>query len=432
MSVFTIYCHGTGGHRHKEDKEIIANFGRSAQQCGTEYKDFLILDGVGGNASKKKHPGFAMAGTFNWADKQRRPKGSTHQELGGNSDRSGRGGGSVVNKMTGHGLEDNARHAAVVIANLKPMPDTVNLIGWSRGAVTALRIANLLNNPDHDTIGGLFPQIKVNIFAVDPVAGNKDGLGDRGRYYSMIPRSVKNYVGILATGENRKTFLPQDLSRIQIQSPMDSNVIFLPFPGKHSTVAQNCDKLAEDVSNIVWSLADHFLKKFGSKPGTDSPLKTLEFMLEAYSVLVRKKNELSKIVQKGVFQRAIGKGFAERPLKNQLDDYTMHTNYFVNEHHRQLFRRCAPLLYLWLFTRQFVAGNDFPRTVQSDHPVFRELHRLGGQRDFILSLQDLEVVNQHNVAYNLPPAGKFFKAEARTNLHSTQQHANLWEMGLLW
>ena len=45
MSVFTIYCHGTGGHRDKSDDEIVAFMGRRA--TGVEYSNFLILDGVG-------------------------------------------------------------------------------------------------------------------------------------------------------------------------------------------------------------------------------------------------------------------------------------------------------------------------------------------------------------------------------------------------
>ena len=80
MSVFTIYCHGTGGHRDKPDKEIVAAMGRRA--VGTEYTNYLILDGVGAKPRNKegKNP---MAGTFNWADRDKAPKGKTPVELGG-------------------------------------------------------------------------------------------------------------------------------------------------------------------------------------------------------------------------------------------------------------------------------------------------------------------------------------------------------------
>jgi hypothetical protein len=167
MSVFTIYCHGTGGHRDKPDKEIVAFFGRRA--AGTEYQDYLILDGVAGSPKNKegKNP---MAGTFNWADKNKAPEGDTPLELGG-----GKVKGSLAASATGHGVDDDTRHAIVTIANLRELPETVNLIGWSRGAVTCLTIANMLYDPS--TTEGLFRQIKVNIFAVDPVAGAEAGQG---------------------------------------------------------------------------------------------------------------------------------------------------------------------------------------------------------------------------------------------------------------
>ena len=46
MSVFSIYNHGSGGHRDKPDDEIVAYMGRYA--TGEEYVNFLITDGVGG------------------------------------------------------------------------------------------------------------------------------------------------------------------------------------------------------------------------------------------------------------------------------------------------------------------------------------------------------------------------------------------------
>ena len=78
---------------------------------------------------------------------------------------------------SGFGVEDNARHAIVTIANLDTLPQTINMIGWSRGAVTALVIANLLFDPS--TTEGLFRQVNVNIFAIDPVAECKE----LSRYY---------------------------------------------------------------------------------------------------------------------------------------------------------------------------------------------------------------------------------------------------------
>src|SRR5580698_487313 len=124
--IFTIYCHGSGGHRDKADKELVVFLGKHA--VGEEYKDYLILDGVGGKptTTKAQNP---MAGTFNWADKNKSAKGKTSVELGG-----GKTKGAIAANATGFGVEDNARHAVVTIANLPKPPKTVNMVGWSRGS----------------------------------------------------------------------------------------------------------------------------------------------------------------------------------------------------------------------------------------------------------------------------------------------------------
>jgi hypothetical protein len=44
-NTFTLFCHGTGSHRTRSDKEIITEFGKQA--AGLEYRDYLILDGPG-------------------------------------------------------------------------------------------------------------------------------------------------------------------------------------------------------------------------------------------------------------------------------------------------------------------------------------------------------------------------------------------------
>jgi hypothetical protein len=424
MSVFTIYCHGSGGHRHKADKEIVANFGRKA--TGREYQDYLILDGVGGAASKKKYPGFAMTGSFNWADKNKSPKGRTAAELGGGHATSGGFFGSKRANAAGEGVEDNARHALVTLANLNPLPTNVNMIGWSRGAVTALVIANMMYDPT--STEGLFRSIDVNIFAVDPVAGKEAGHGPNAETRRFIPPTVKNYLGILATGENRLTFKPQDLSRVHIGDPNASNVAFLPFPGKHSTVAQNCDRRAVEVSDIIWTLADRFLKTFGTRQKTQPPLQTLTGILEAYSGIVVKKPIYDSIKQKGAYQRMIGKGFGKREFNQHLHHYTSYAGYFINEHHRQVFLLCCPNVYDWLFTTRYGVDGGFARTVQADDSVYNELNQLRFCQDLIRSLAQLGVKPEQKSAFNLPPAGQFFDVNAG---RSVQVDSDLGQMGLL-
>lgn len=418
MSVFTIYCHGSGGHRDKPDKEIVSYMGRRA--VGTEYQDYLILDGVGGKPSKgNPNP---MAGTFNWADRNKAPKGNTPLELGGGKSI----GNALKANLAGHGVEDNARHAVVAIANLRQLPDTINLVGWSRGAITCLVIANLLFDPS--TTEGLFRSIKLNIFAIDPVAGMEAGVGPDSESRRLIPPTVKNYVGVLAAGENRTTFAPQDLSRVQVSSKASSNVIFLPFPGKHSTVAQDNDPKGIMVSDICFNLAHRFFDHFGStqQSGAPRPMNNLD-MLEGYSKMIV-DSAYGKIKQKGLFQRAIGKGFGQRDFAKKLDQYTQNSAYFINEHHRVLFETACPNLYSWLFTRATVMPGLSSKMVASNSTIGREVANAWSVRpNFISSLENLDVeIVGTNI--RLPAPGS--SCDPR-QLNDLQASANMRSMGLL-
>jgi hypothetical protein len=418
MAVFTILCHGSGGHRSKPDKEIVAFLGR--RMAGTEYEDYLILDGVGGTPQDKsgKNP---MAGTFDWADKNKGKKsGKVSVEMGGSNTKAGSAvagggrfkygresapiGGAMGSNIVGYGVEDNARHAIVTIANLPQLPDTINLIGWSRGAVTALVIANMLYDPT--TTEGLFRQIDLNIFAVDPVAGDKAGTKDGAESRRLITSNVKNYLGCLNTGENRNTFSPQDLSRVIVADAAQSNVMFLPFPGKHDSCAQNSNPKAREVSDIAWSMAFRFLQHFGTQI-TPTPMTFGDRdCLARYCAITVKGDEYGKVKQSGFKQFLIGKGFGERSMKSDLASYTRNSDYFVNEHHGALFERLMPRLHSWLFTKGQLSPGLASRKVASSSPIGQEIAAAGAVGAHVLpSLALLGVSMDDGGFVTLPAPG---------------------------
>jgi uncharacterized protein DUF5621 len=431
MSVFTIYCHGTGGHRDKDDSEIVAFMGRRAK--GTEYADYLILDGVAGKPKNKSglNP---MAGSFNCADRGKSAKGRTPKELGGGHSTTNSVIGRGVASASGEGVEDNARHAIVTIADVAErygLPDTINLVGWSRGAVTCLVIANMLYDPT--SAEGLFRTVKVNIFAVDPVAGQEAGHGKDAESRRLVPPSVRNYLGILATGENRETFKPQDLSRVQVVDAASTNLMFLPFPGKHSTVAKS-DDATKEVSSIIFTLAHRFFDKFGSHQRDKPSMLANGEMLERYSGIVVRRSAYGKIKQKGAVQWLIGGGitgggFGKRDVASNLDQYTRSSAYFVNEHHRVLFEALCPALYEWLFepakaSQQGLTG----RTVDQSHAIGREVVGARGVRpDFIESLGSLGV-ELNGSWVKLPAPGSSYDPRA---VHNLQARGSLTQMGVL-
>jgi len=435
MTVFTIYNHGSGGHRDKNDSEIVAFMGRRAM--GTEYKDFLITDGVGG--TPKNSQGLnPQAGTFDVADRNKSLKGGSLR-----SDDASEKGSKIAAKLVGLfsksnsaniqglGVFDNAQHAIITIANLEPRPKTLNMVGWSRGAITCGVIAHMLYDPA--TTEGLFRDIDVNIFAIDPVAGGAEGHGMNAESRRTLSPNVKNYVCVLATGENRNTFAPQDLTRLHVTDPTQTNIVFLPFPGKHSTVAKNSDQKSKDISDIVWSMAHQFLQRFGTRQSQSATLLSRSEFLNSYSAVVNKKKTLSKIKQKGLKQKLIGQGFGKRTMATEMEKYVVNSEYFVNEHHRALFHLTCPELFSWLFTLKHFQPGLQSKAVAPGSAIGKELSRFTPTSQFFSSLAMLGVSRGggpmgQGSHYTLPGPAACFDAKGVMNL---AVHGDMSRMGLL-
>jgi len=260
LNVFTLFCHGTGSHRTRTDKDVITEFGKLASEQG--YQDYLILDGpgpAGGDGGSVLDAENPLPGRFDPYTRPKVPK--SRQELVN----AGFEGKSLKNPdfmslkkssnlrggVGGSGWDDNVMHAIATISELDSLPSRINMIGWSRGAVTCTKTSYQL----HD----IYPQIAVNIFSIDPVAGpwNKDK-GDT----STIKENVRNYVATLMMSEKRTVMQPQDKARMTISKM--TNAIFLPFPGVHNTaVALRASE--GEVAQVVWSIAYSFLTHFGSR-----------------------------------------------------------------------------------------------------------------------------------------------------------------------
>ncbi|HMP59761.1 MAG TPA: hypothetical protein PKD86_10435, partial [Gemmatales bacterium] len=259
-----------------------------------------------------------------------------------------------MGNLAGHGWSDNVTKIAYALSAMNALPDTINLAGWSRGAVTCIMAANKIYE--------LFPEIKVNIFAIDPVAGfgNNEVSGDFNKRRTLPP-SVRNFIAVLAIHEKRGFFNPVDATKIRI-SPRNSegaNILFLPMPGKHDS--QTKQKDTDDPSsflNLPSKVTHHLAFKFLSQFGTNfingfDRSHGLRAVLELYSEMLLNWSGLEKsLTNKGMGQRAQG-GFGKRGFAKtkELQRYTMHSNYFVNEHHRAVFRQVHPEVYDVIFSR---------------------------------------------------------------------------------
>ena len=330
--VFTFYCHGTGAARdHNVNTEIVNFFAH--QRLAQEYISMLILDGVG---KAPKAAGHYMAGEFVY----NATLGPTFKEKVTSKS-------PTFAQMNGSGVKCNINFAMEIFENQIPTHTvkTVNMIGWSRGAVTCIRLANKLVTK--------WPNLNINIFAVDPVVGGDKGFDEAKPDNKNIPAQVKNLLVILATGEKRTSFTPQDASLLN--APASTNAIFLPMSGVHDTVAKVGTGNLTHVSNVVFSMAGQFLEKFGTTPAKAGNLKDIEY-LEQYSQMMLNSAEYATIrSSKGVGIKIQDRfttklfNFHRRDFVKALESYVMNPDFFINLHHRRCFKSVFPQLFTYLF-----------------------------------------------------------------------------------
>jgi len=362
MTTFTVYCHGTGFNRIKgfQKDELVAWFhnntkGVEATLDGEEVTNgtYLINEGPGhsGNdipqpqnvnpitgSGRKNRSFFKRINPFN--------KPSFKDHLHGNT-----GGPKSFAKLkgsvSGQGWDENVIRTVNIIQELKfghgQNIDRVNMVGWSRGAITCIRIAHHM----YEIFG---TSIECNIFAVDPVAGSD--AGDKMLDTQVLQANVKNYIGILAMHEMRKTFSPQDWSRIGVD-PNATTAIMLPMPGVHN--AQVIPSNPADSAYVTRNLACGFLNAFGTqvKGVPYGYLNTPLAMCIAYGKLVLSLSEHRSYQSHGIGDRVVGTGLRRRNFAkhSKMDNYTRggKESYWINEHHRACFAAAFPGVYQFIF-----------------------------------------------------------------------------------
>ena len=493
---FTIFCHGTGGHRHGRDLELISELGAAYWGRGETndenafyrqhyQKTFLILDGPGTTNMPATSggepiglatlfdPRHAMPGDFvpNTLDKPLKLTGRVSDtKLKKTFFLAQRG------EFMGDGWDDNVAHALFVLDHLKEQgrfPERINLAGWSRGSVTCLKLANAIEGryaagrPFYvqkdltkgyaaDNLRVFYPAlskgelvspdaIEINMFLIDPVPGRfgADGLtfgSDRSdeifppdeQDYQVIPGMVRRCIITLANDEQREGFAPLDADDIRVLHPERSSVVWLPFPGIHSTQVRMEPRDPDDFHNVppvrdqltavphlAWDLAWRFMttcgtrfernliadEKFGGR------LRTPQEICELYSNVWNRKEMYHQARNRGLGQRIMGGlmprlytgyPFAGREFwgKNPLQlprhrkdlftaefgVYVEHPGFFINEHHRWCFQRAYPSLYRHLFTLPTVekpvpssAAAELKTIRQGSPELWRQLERCGVQ-----------------------------------------------------
>lgn len=132
---------------------------------------------------------------------------------------------------------------------------TVNLAGHSRGSITCFKIANRLHKSDATT------GCHVNIFAIDPVAGNL-GMINSGVYKDIVLQSnIDSAYMFLAETERRTAFRPYIDKRF-IQGLYDHRMDTIP--GNHGGINELKASARHESADVVLHHAISFLRRNGT------------------------------------------------------------------------------------------------------------------------------------------------------------------------
>ncbi len=242
--------------------------------------------------------------------------------------------------VTGHGWEQNVTQAMTIIQFIHAASpiSVINMAGWSRGAVTCHMLSNALAS-DPKT-----QNIKINIFAADPVAGP----GNRADpTKNKLPANVANYFAIVAENENRSIMKPVNVAQIMSDSHgMGQNLKVISMPGEHNTGVLKGTPLGK----LVWFLAHKFLTKHGTQLTGGIQLTHVD-VCECYAGIRMYMSD---------FREMHGSAGAQlgRTDRNVVNHFAQH-HFWVNEHHVGQFMKAFPLVAPTITNPNLLANGGF-------------------------------------------------------------------------
>lgn len=290
MTVLTIFFCGTGSSKFDTsnpaywDGELISTL---ASHCmGKEFAEWLLIDGPGsGNLQNDElwvqsgnypdyigtafghgwnenvnHALHLIKGNFNWQREKLTKEQYVQLKNAGVPIHDIEVTGSYFWRKYNYGdrfITQQQLQQQIIKMNRKDgiIPTRVNLVGWSRGAVSCHMLANAMYE---DTV---LRDIPVNIYAVDPVPGPLNFQAER----VTLRRNVAEYVGFYARDERSKGF--------SCVVPIVENTTSLhiyPMAGRHATLVGNASangdfgpKTLPESGRIVRHFAEVCLHRWG-------------------------------------------------------------------------------------------------------------------------------------------------------------------------
>lgn len=334
-----VFCCGTGEHRDNRGNIVIEAY-RAVQSTGGTCH---IIDGVG---QKVHRVGKNLRAFKKWNKYER-----DYLKLDNKHK-------NATSGLTGYGVYDNIRNGYVwVYENMGYDTTDVNLVGWSRGAVECIMLAH--------SIYRTFNSVRINIFAIDPVAGGILGvcnpyLAPQGKFDktgitgkpNRLAAGVNEYYGVVAeqiSGAVKKPVFNSVRPKFGKNNAYGNQARYdVHMPGDHSGVA----KISGPIGEIVASECGKFLHRHGAKNHGLTKLgdaRTMERYADvrlnfdkkyAKSYKVRHTNRQDKhVTTKTIKVPKSTIGWA-RGRKNEENFYLKHP-FFINNHHADV---CAEAL----------------------------------------------------------------------------------------
>ncbi|MCR9191751.1 MAG: DUF5621 domain-containing protein [Gammaproteobacteria bacterium] len=384
-STVSITFLGTQQHRDTHASGLVGMYNQiqvHAQQPGSDVAAILI-DGVGCKGTAA-HP---MPGTYVYQNGQKRRE--TREVISQRVNSFAQHISQKYNALTGEGALDTVLEAAIFLEEIIQknggvVPEQVNLQGFSRGADSCVRMANVIRQ--------YHPEIKVNLFLVDNVPGpnRRDDLESY-----IIPDNVESCNMVLMLNEHKEPLKPQHYRRFKFTNTRIKLAINY-FAGKHGAgLTTNYGKNSRTTPPETQTLTQDLLLKFNIEHGSlpvgsrveythistgGGPISMTPLVVSREALTARERfGQLCEAMEhfKALAKRPVMKSatYAKRYIFANRDDYLLNPELFLDPEHRALFKAVYPACFNWFFEAGYTSegGRD---SADTRAQVFEELQQL--------------------------------------------------------
>lgn len=370
--VLTLFFRGTGQHRETSRRTLIDQF--TDEATPDPQHSVYEFDGIGSKPANKasQHP---TPGTYTFDPENGKKIPHTQQPPSNLA-------WTLFAKAFGAGVESLVAEAYQVIEQLEDSdkkPGVINITGFSRGAYTSILTAQMIRR--------LYPDIRVNLFLIDPVPG----LGRKSDLDALlIPSNVDNCTIVLQKDEDGSAFEVLDKSRLRLEDPQKTCMVYETLPGQHAAglKVELDSSETQAAPKVVGALLYAFLTRHGTafskapnyaarKRNTDTqrvdsiPGDTIDTAILTNTELLQLYQDMQ---QHQSAYKGKGRSSIPRDFLAHREDYVLDGEFFVTQRHRELFKDILPKTFDYRFQQMLEADGKSSENYQ--HEIQIELRAL--------------------------------------------------------